>query len=138
MSEQPRSSGKLTRQKQFDLDVEIAFLEGLVRRDPVFIEAFRTLGAAYTQRGRKADGLRVDQQLAQLQPDDPIVHYNLACGYALSAQFEEAARELALALDLGFCDYQWLASDPDLRPLREHPAYARVRDKLRRLRHPRA
>jgi predicted Zn-dependent protease len=126
------------RQKHLDLDVEIAFLEGLVRRDPAFVEAFQTLGAAYTQRGRKADGLRVDQQLAQLQPADPVVHYNLACSYALTGRFVEAARALTLALDLGFRDFRWLASDPDLRPLREHPAYARIRARIRHLRTPRA
>jgi hypothetical protein len=138
MSEQPRSPVRRTHQKQLDLDVEILFLEGLVRRDPGFLDAIHQLGAAYTQRGRNADGLRVDLQLARLQPADPIVHYNLACSYTLAGQLEAAARALTRALDLGFRDYRWLTRDPDLRPLREHPLYAGVRAKIRRLQNPTA
>ena len=45
---------KLTRQEQRDLDVEISFLEGIVRRDSDYVEALQILGDAYTRRFRDA------------------------------------------------------------------------------------
>ena len=70
---------KLSREDKRDLDVEIGFIEGVVRRDPEYVDALQILGDDYTRRGRFADGLTVDEQLARLRPHDPTVLYNLAC-----------------------------------------------------------
>jgi len=59
---------KPTRQEQRDLDVEITFMEGIVRRDPEYVEALQILGDDYTRRGEFAEGLKVDEQLARLRP----------------------------------------------------------------------
>src|ERR1051325_2887055 len=59
----------------------ISFIEGVVRRDPNYVDALQLLGDHYTQRGRYAEGLKVDERLAQLEPRDPSVFYNLACSY---------------------------------------------------------
>ncbi len=69
---------KLTRLEQRDLDIEIAFIEGVIRRDPRYVEALQILGDDYTRRGRLIEGLKIDEQLAKLRPDEPLVHYNLA------------------------------------------------------------
>src|SRR2546429_6828412 len=70
----PKRSNKLTREQERDLDIEIGFIEGVVRRAPGFIEALQILGDDYTRRGRFADGLKLDEQLARLRPDDALVH----------------------------------------------------------------
>src|SRR5262245_27729437 len=75
---------KLTRQQERDLDVEIGFLEGVVRRDSRYLEALQILGDDYTRRGRYRDGLKVDEKLAELRPGDSLVLYNLACSYSLT------------------------------------------------------
>lgn len=118
------------------LDTEITFLEGLVRRDPSYLEALQLLGDDYTREGRFADGLRVDRQLTELQPTDALAHYNLACSYSLTGQFELAAAALNRALDLGYRDVRWLRRDPDLRDFRQHPLYRKIRDRLRSLNPP--
>lgn len=128
-----KSSRKMSREEQRDLDVKIGFLEGVVRRDPAFIEALQVLGDDYTRRGRFVAGLRVDEQLAQLRPDSPMVQYNLACSYSLTGNFNRAAAALMKSLDLGYRDFKWLARDPDLCDLREHPLFKAVRAKIRRL-----
>ena len=43
---------KLNRREVRDLDVKITFMEGIVRRDPRYVEALQILGDHYTQRGR--------------------------------------------------------------------------------------
>jgi tetratricopeptide (TPR) repeat protein len=125
---------RLSRQEQRDLDIEIQFLEGLVRRDPTYTEALQILGDDYTRRGRFAEGLNVDLQLARLNPRDALTHYNLACSYVLTERFEDAVQALDRAIDLGYRNFSWLARDPDLAALRRHPLYRRIRAKVRSLR----
>ena len=128
------SSRKRTKAKDpRELDVEISFLEGLVRRDPAYVEALQILGDDYTQRGRVEEGLRVDRTLSQLEPQNPLVFYNLACSLSLAGKLDEAAQAVESALDLGYRDFKWLARDPDLKALRKHPQYVRLREKMRRM-----
>jgi tetratricopeptide (TPR) repeat protein len=126
-------SKRLSRREQRDLDIEIEFIEGIVKRDPRYVEALRVLGDDYTRRGRVTDGLQVDTQLVQLRPNDPMVHYNLACSFSLTGQWQAAVRELDLAINLGYRDFRWLARDPDLRPLRQHPLYSGLRARIQAL-----
>jgi tetratricopeptide (TPR) repeat protein len=124
---------RLTSSEVRGLDVEIGFLEGLVRRAPDYLEALQLLGDLYTRRGRVLDGLEVDKRLAGLCPEDPGVFYNLACSYALAGAAEEAAAALDRAITLGFRDFAWMSRDPDLRPLRKHPLYRKIRQRLKAL-----
>ena len=124
---------KLGSAEQRNLDVEIGFIEGLVRRAPDDVEALQVLGDDYTRRGLFAEGLRVDEQLVRLRPDDALVHYNLACSFALTEQFDRAVAALEQALDLGYRDFKWLAEDPDMNSLRQHPLYKKIRAKVRAL-----
>jgi tetratricopeptide (TPR) repeat protein len=118
---------------QRDLDVKIEFMEGLVRRDPGYVDALQLLGDHYTQRGRYTEGLNVDERLARLDPENALVFYNLACSYSLTDQFDRAALALEKALSLGYCDFAWLAKDPDLKKFRQQPAYDQIKDKIRRM-----
>jgi tetratricopeptide (TPR) repeat protein len=117
-----------------ELDVKIGFLEGIIRRDPVFVEALQILGDHYTQRGKFDSSLKVDQQLSLLEPGNPLVFYNLACSYSLNRELDLAASALDQAISLGYRDFNWLAKDPDLRPLRKHPSYRPIRDRIRKIR----
>jgi len=122
---------KLTRREQRDLDIEIEFLAGVVNRDPQFVEALQILGDDYTRRGRYCDGLKVDEKLAVLRPADSLVQYNLACSYSLTDRVGDALKALERALLLGYRDFKWLAEDPDLKNVRCHPHYEKIRAKLR-------
>ena len=126
-----KRSKKMTREQERNLDIEIGFLEGVVRRDPGYIDALQILGDNYTRRGRFEDGLKVDEQLVRLRPGDALVHYNLACSCSLTEQFESAAVALNRALDLGYRDFKWLSKDPDLAKLRKHPLYKKIRARIK-------
>jgi tetratricopeptide (TPR) repeat protein len=124
---------KWTRKEIRDLDVKITFMEGVVRRDPKYVEALQILGDHYTQRGKYDHSLKVDQQLSRLEPRNPLVYYNLACSYSLNRDFDLAAAALEKALTLGYRDFKWLARDPDLRPLRKHPSFRHIEDQIRKM-----
>jgi hypothetical protein len=128
------TKSKLTRRAARDLDVEISFLEGLVRRDPEYADALQILGDDYTKRGRVEDGLRVDQQLSGLCPGDPLVHYNLACSFSLAERPVEACAALDQAINLGYRDFRWLARDPDLAHVRRHPQFKKIMARINQMR----
>ena len=121
---------KLTRRQQRDLDIEIGFMEGVVHRDPHFLEALQILGDDYTRRGKFHEGLKIDEQLAELRPDDPTMLYNLACSYTLTKHYERAAAALSQAIERGYRDFKWLVKDPDLRTLRQHPLFKKIQVKI--------
>ena len=133
MPEKSCAKTKLSRLEQRELDVKIGFMEGVVKRDPGYVEALQILGDDYTRRGKYADGLKVDQQLSRLRPDDPLVQYNLACSFSLIGNFNLAITALERALNLGYRDFKWLAQDPDLSDLRRHPLYQTIRAKVRKM-----
>jgi tetratricopeptide (TPR) repeat protein len=128
------SRKRLSRQEKRDLDIEIGFLEGVVQRDPQYVDALQILGDDYTKRGKYLAGLQIDQQLAELKPRDSMVFYNLACSYSLTRHYEEAVGALEQAINLGYRDFGWLAEDPDLEDLRNQPVYRRIRAKVRQMR----
>jgi tetratricopeptide (TPR) repeat protein len=133
MSVKSSTRKKPSRANQRDLDIKIGFLEGLLRRDPTFVDALQLLGDHYTQRGRYLDGLKVDECLARLEPRNALVFYNLACSYSLTEHFDRAVLALEKALNLGYRDFNWLAKDPDLRKLRQQPVYRDIQAKIRRM-----
>ena len=118
--------------EEHELDVRINFMEGILRREPACVEALQALGEDYTKRGLYMSGLKVDEQLAQMRPEDALVHYNLACSCSLTGNFNRALASLERSIELGYRDFKWLARDPDLAEVRRHPLYknilARVRD----------
>jgi tetratricopeptide (TPR) repeat protein len=124
---------KLTRQELRNLEQEILFLEGVVRRDPSYIEALQILGDDYTRRGRFAEGLKIDERLSRLRPEDSVVHYNLACSYSLTQQIDQALEALESAINFGYRDFKAMDTDPDLKNLRQHADYKRIRAKMRGL-----
>jgi len=123
----------LSREEQRELDIKIGFMEGVVKRDPGYVEALQILGDDYTRRGKFVSGLKVDEQLSQLRPADPLVQYNLACSYSLTGNFNQALAALERALNLGYRDFKWLSQDPDLSDLRMHPLYKNIRAKVRQM-----
>jgi tetratricopeptide (TPR) repeat protein len=133
MPEKSSARKKMKRRESKDLDVKIQFMEGIVRRDPEYIEALQLLGDHYTQRGKYEQGLRVDERLSRLEPRNPLVFYNLACSYSLIGEVDQAANALDRALALGYRDFKWLAKDPDLKTLRKHPLFRGIEAKIRKM-----
>jgi len=101
------------------VDFEIAFFEGLVERKPDYIDALIPLAEAYTRQGLYDKGLKIDRRLSILREKDPVVHYNLACSYALVGKKQEAIQALKSAIQLGYVDLKYMGQDPDLETLRE-------------------
>jgi tetratricopeptide (TPR) repeat protein len=108
------------------LSVEIQFYEGILAQDPDYVEALIPLAEAYTKAGLYEKGLETDQRLAELRPNDPTVHYNLACSWALTGHRDKALATLEHAIELGFSDVELLMKDEDLVSLHDEEEFARL------------
>jgi len=113
-----------------DLEFEIQFFEGVLKRDKAFIEALQILGDAYTKTGQWEKGLKVDKRLARLCPDNPLVFYNLACSYSVMSRLDAAFAALNKAVKLGYTDAKWLTHDPDLENLRQDSRFEAIKREL--------
>ncbi len=77
--------------------------------------------------GRAAVALEV---AARLDPDNPVIWYNLACARSRAGASAAAFEALEAALDHGFVDAELLASDADLDSLRDDPRFAALAARL--------
>ncbi len=60
-----------------------------------------------------------DRSLA-IDPEDPMLLYNVACTYVVLGRKDDALNCLERAVDKGFGHKEWIDHDPDLDPLREN------------------
>lgn len=110
----------------------IWFFEGILERNPNYVDCLMYLGNAYTSNGMYEKGLLVDMRLSHLRPKDPLVHYNLACSYALLKNADAALDTLEKAIELGYNDIRHLEKDKDLEPLRADVRYRRLVEKIKK------
>ncbi len=114
-----------------DPTFEISFYESILRRDPNYTDVVEILGGLYTKVGRIDDGLKMDRKLVRLLPENATAHYNLACSLALSKRRTDALRALRQAITLGYADLDWMAQDPDLDDLKNHPEFTKLLNRLK-------
>ncbi len=61
-----------------------------------------------------------------IEPDDPMVLYNLACIFAKAGEVDDALACLERAVQGGLVQRGWIVNDPDLEAVRAHSRYADV------------
>ena len=104
----------------------IEFCGKILQERPVHLEALEMAANHYTELGYFADGLRLDERLAALKPDDPGILYNLACSLSLTGNIDGALHALKQAVNKGYRDAGHMASDRDLGPLRKDPRFGEI------------
>lgn len=107
------------------------FLEVEVDRHPDNIGALAELGQMCTRLGHWERGLAVDRELVRLVPGNPTVHYNLACSQALLGSTEAALDSLERAVELGYDDSDYMATDEDLVSLRGERRFRALLERIR-------
>ncbi len=69
--------------------------------------------------GDFAEAERVLRAQLEIDPENFVVHYNLACARAARGKLDEANADLRRAIELGFANRGHLERDPYLAPIRE-------------------
>ena len=89
------------------------------------------LGAgALCQLGERAKSEEWLARARRMEPDDPGVLYNVACGYSILGNVEPAIECLEQAVTLGFAFKEWIQHDSDLDALRGHPRFQALLTRL--------
>jgi tetratricopeptide (TPR) repeat protein len=84
----------------------------------------------YSKQGNNGDAIQMFERAFASSgglSDSPewlgVIHYNLACGYAICGKYEKAVAELGKALEQDPGLTEWSKEDPDLDSIRKHEGY---------------
>jgi tetratricopeptide (TPR) repeat protein len=76
--------------------------------------------------GKYTQGLEWAKQALAIDPDEPMLLYNVACVQALAKKYEDALSSLEKAVKSGLNQKGWLEHDSNLDPLRSSPRYKKL------------
>jgi pimeloyl-ACP methyl ester carboxylesterase len=79
------------------------------------------------------EAIKLGKARVQLEPSNPLTHYDLACALARAGDAPRALEELSAAVDAGFDAPNFLAKDEDLATLRTRPEFTALFDRAARL-----
>ncbi len=89
------------------------------------------LGAsALVALGSTEQGLEWADRSARMEPDNPMVFENLAGIYAAAGRIDQGLDCIERAVELGLRHRGTLENDPDLDPLRSHPRFIALLDRV--------
>ena len=103
---------------------EIEFCHSILKRDPKDLVTMELLAGFCTRSGLIDEGLDWDRKIVDLDPENAVSHYNLACSLALKNRADEAIERLRVALERGYRDLSWMLKDPDLTNLHNNPGFS--------------
>ena len=80
--------------------------------------------------GEKEKGLEWARRARRIDPDDPMLLYNLGCIHALAGDLEVAIDCLERAASGGLLQKGWYEHDGDLEPVRSHPRFRALLERM--------
>jgi len=80
--------------------------------------------------GQREKGLDWARRARRIDPDDPMLLYNLGCIHSLAGDIEEAIDCLERAASGGVLQKGWYEHDGDLDPLRGHPRFKALLERM--------
>ncbi|MFO0958017.1 MAG: tetratricopeptide repeat protein [Isosphaeraceae bacterium] len=101
-------------------------LEKAAALRPGDINAAVALGWCYKRTHCLAQAIDALERAERAHPDEPLLHYNLACYWCLAGGFDRSLTELNLALDLDPDLRERIAAEADFDRLRGHPEFDRL------------
>jgi len=81
--------------------------------------------------GKYEQGLEWAKRALMIDPEEPMVLYNVACIQCLGGRIEDAMESLERAVRNGLMQRAWVEHDSNLDPLRTHSRYQALLDLLR-------
>ena len=91
------------------------------------LDQLKAEGVKYYRSGDYDLATEAFQEATEQAPTDPVIHFNLACCYALLGQYPQALRALEVAVTHKLPKPERIESHPALRELRTSGAYATFR-----------
>ncbi len=113
-----------------------AYRRGLTRAErqlnlhPDDARALYLGGGALIILGETQRGIEWADRALAIDPSDPFILWNVACDYLCANKVDEALDYLEKATDLGFGHREWIEQDPNCDPVRDHPRFLRLLERM--------
>lgn len=95
-----------------------------------FDEVYINLSTAYMYGKQFKAALKTLNDLQKINPEHPLLYYNLACYYALTGETTLAIQSLQQAISKGFNNITRLNTDRDLQTLRSKPQFKNLQKSI--------
>jgi predicted Zn-dependent protease len=100
--------------------------EGILRRQPDDVRALSLVACVLPTFGRKTDARGWTERAVALEPLEPFVNFNAACVYIALGDYDRALHFLQRVTLAAAGNYNWIAHDPCVDPVRSHPRFAAI------------
>ena len=100
--------------------------EEVLRRQPDDVRALSLVACVLPKLGRNSEAQGWTERAVALEPLEPFVNFNAACVYIALGNHERALYFLKRVTLSAAGNYNWIAHDPCIDPVRSHPRFAAV------------
>ena len=104
--------------------------EDQLRLHPHDVRALYLGANALATLGEREQALAWAERAVTIEPDDSMLLYNVACIRSLAGCIEDAIDCLERAFSHGLTQLEWYEVDADLDPLRRHPRFRALLQKM--------
>lgn len=101
----------------------VQLAEARLRLNPDDVRAVYMGANGLVALGEYELGLQWAYEALAMEPEEPLVLYNVACIQSLAGRSQDALDTLEKAVRSGLTQKEWLEHDSNLDPLRGHPRY---------------
>jgi adenylate cyclase len=108
----------------------IAAAEARLKMNPDDARALYMGANGLVALGKTDQGLEWARQAIAIDPDEPMLLYNVACIQSLAERYDEALDSLEKAVESGLTQKGWLLHDSNLDPIRSNPRFKRLLKRL--------
>jgi DNA-binding winged helix-turn-helix (wHTH) protein/predicted Zn-dependent protease len=97
-----------------------------LRQQPDDVRALSLVACVLPTLGRKAEARGWAERAVALEPLEPFVNFNAACVYIALGDHDRALHFLRRVTLAAAGNYNWIAHDPCVDPVRSHPRFAAI------------
>jgi serine/threonine protein kinase/tetratricopeptide (TPR) repeat protein len=110
----------MAKERDAGLKRALKLMEDRLELNPDDARAANLAAGLLAQLGESTRSLEYADRSLAIDPEDPMLLYNVACTYTALGRTDDALNCLERAVDKGFGHKEWIDHDPDLAPLREN------------------
>ncbi len=109
----------------------LEIVERLLELNPDNVRALYLGAHGLIELGEQEKGFEWANRALSINPEDPLILYNIACVYSLAGKVEEAVHYFERSLETGFAQKAWIENDNYLDSIRSHHRFQTLLKKLK-------
>jgi len=90
------------------------------------VQVLNNLAIAYMTKKEHEKAVSTFNRMAELQPDNAGIYYNIACIYSRQNKIEKSLESLKKAIEKGYDNWDLIKTDKDLENIRNSLYYEKL------------